>query len=619
MCGIAGFVSGIQRDGPGMVRALHHRGPDAQGSFAVEIGDRQVFLGHARLSIIDLSAAGTQPMFTADRRMAMVFNGEIYNFQQLRRRFLSDVEFRSSTDTEVLLALYERLGLAFLEHLNGDFAIAIADMARGKLLLIRDRIGVKPLYVWQRGDDLVFGSEIKALLAGGVEPVLARDNLQKYFVFKYTPGTATLFQGVYRLPPGHYLEYDFSTHRSQTVRYWELPVQTDYSTSYADACDWVRELMEDATALRLVADVPVGNFLSGGLDSSIVAALLRDSGKIVHYCARQSEAANALEGTSSDYLHARRLADDWQLHLQAVDIGSAELSREQIARTAYFADDLIADSAQIPTYLITEGAGHTSKVFLSGMGADELYLGYAGHLLTLLSSYIEATPGHGVFLHMVSKLDQGRGSFKSIRRYLYRLGKYRDYPAWRAAIFSLVGDFETSASLVDGDRDLIADYLAGYFPAGRDPFEGFKRFEFDNFLQKNLSYTDRMSMANSVEVRVPFLDHRLVEYASRLPRQFKLDNLGNTKRILKDSFRSRVPAYVTERKKAGFAMPIRSVFGSRERVAALLDYPLLSDAAQVNIEAVETAIARHVGGAEDNSSLIYALISFQEWYRVFFR
>lgn len=619
MCGIAGFVSATQRDGPAMIRALHHRGPDAQGSFAIEAGGQQVFLGHARLSIIDLSAAGTQPMFSADRQIAIVFNGEIYNFQQLRQRFLSDVQFHSSTDTEVLLALYERLGLAFLEHLNGDFAIAIADMVRGKLLLIRDRIGVKPLYVWQRGDDLVFGSEIKALLAGGVEPVLALDQLQKFFVFKYTPGTDTLFQGVQRLPPGHYLEYDFSTHRSQTVAYWELPVQTDHSMSYADACDWLRELVKDATALRLVADVPVGNFLSGGLDSSIIAALIRDRAQIAHYCARQSEAANALEGTSSDYLHARRLADDWQLHLEAVDIGSAELSREQIGRTAWFADDLIADSAQIPTFLITEGAGHTSKVFLSGMGADELYLGYAGHLLTLLSTYVEATPGHDAFLYLVSRLDQGRGRFKSIRRYLYRLGKYRRYPAWRPAIFSLVGDFETSASLVDGDRGVIADYLAGYFPAGQDPFDGFKRFEFDNFLQKNLAYTDRMSMANSVEVRVPFLDHRLVEFASRLPRHYKLDNRGNTKRILKDSFRDQVPAYVTGRKKAGFAMPIRSIFGSRERITPLLDYALLADAAHVNIAAVDRVIERHVAGAEDNSSLIYALVSFQEWYKLFFK
>jgi asparagine synthase (glutamine-hydrolysing) len=619
MCGIAGFVSARQRDGAAMIRALHHRGPDAQGSFSAEINGRQVFLGHARLSIIDLSAAGTQPMFTADRQIALVFNGEIYNFQALRSRFLSDVQFHSNTDTEVLLALYERMGFGFLEHLNGDFAIAILDQRRGKLLLIRDRIGVKPLYVWQSSEELVFGSEIKALLAGGVEPVLQQDKLQKYFVFKYTPGAETLFRGVQRLPPGHWLEYDLTTYRSRIACWWEPRTETDSSLSYKHACEKVREIVQDATSLRLVADVPVGNFLSGGLDSTIIASQIRDQEKIVHYCARQSEAANAMEGTSSDYSHARRLADQWKLNFQPIDIGAAELTRERISQTQYFADDLIADSAQIPAWLITEGGGKTSRVFLSGMGADEIFLGYVGHLLTLLSSYVDATPGHNMFLEMVSNLDQGRGRFKSIRRYLYRLGKYRNYPAWRPAVFSLVGDFETSASLVDGDLDEIDAYLTGYFPEGQDPFQGFKRFEFDNFLQKNLSYTDRMSMANSVEVRVPFLDHRLVDLAGTLPREYKLGNLGKAKRILKDTFGEGLPAYITHRKKAGFAMPIRSIFGSRGSVEALLDIPLLADAGRVHVPAVRAIVEAHTAGREDNSSLIYALISFQEWYKLFFR
>jgi asparagine synthase (glutamine-hydrolysing) len=602
-----------------MVRALHHRGPDAQGSFGVEIKGRQVFIGHARLSIIDLSAAGTQPMFTANRQIALVFNGEIYNFQALRARFLSNVQFHSTTDTEVLLALYERMGIGFLEHLNGDFAIAILDQIRGKLLLVRDRIGVKPLYVWQRGEELVFGSEIKALFAGGVEPVLARERLQQYFIFKYTPAATTLFSGVKRLLPGHWLEYDLDTRHSRISCWWEPTTTTDHSISYPEACERVRDIVQDATTLRLVADVPVGNFLSGGLDSTIIAGMIRERGQIRHYCARQSEADIAREGTSSDYHHAQRLADDWHLNFQPIDIGAAEVTREQISRTMFFADDLIADSAHIPTWLITRGGSKTSRVFLSGMGADELFLGYAGHLLTLLSSYVDAVPGHGVLLNLVSNLAQGKGRFRSARRYLYKLGKYRNYPSWRPAIFSLVGDFETSASLVDGDREATARYLANYFPEGQDAFQGFKRFEFDNFLQKNLSYTDRMSMANSVEVRVPFLDHRLVELAGTLPRHYKLSDFGKAKRVLKDTFAGQIPDYVMQRKKAGFAMPIRSVFSSRERVDALLDYELLADAGHVSIPAVRTVIDSHVAGLEDNSSLIYALISFQEWYKLFFR
>ncbi|MCB1597204.1 MAG: asparagine synthase (glutamine-hydrolyzing) [Gammaproteobacteria bacterium] len=619
MCGIAGFISTRTRDRDAMLQALQHRGPDASGRFAIEAGGRQVFLGHTRLSIIDLSEAGTQPMFTANRRIAIVFNGEIYNFQALKQRYLGDVEFRSATDTEVLLALYERMGLACLQHLNGDFAVAILDQDRGKLLLMRDRIGVKPLYVWQSGEELVFGSEVKALFAAGVVPELDAEQVQPYFVFKYVPGNATLFKGVMRLPPGNYLEYDLATGRVSRTAYWQPATATDTSISYRDACDLVRETVADATRLRLVADVPVGTFLSGGLDSSIIGSLVRDEINIAHYCARQSASHTRQEGTVSDFYYAKKLADDWHLNFRAIDIGADELTLEQISTTAYFADDLIADSAQIPTYLITEGAGVSSRVFLSGMGADELFLGYAGHLLTMLSWRIGQVPGHQVALDIFGKLAEGRGAFKSIRRYLYRLGKYRNYPDYQAAIFSLVGDFERSASLVEGDRDALIDKFSGYFPAGGDAFEGLKRFEFDNYLQKNLAYTDRMAMANSVEVRVPFLDHRVVDLAYSLPRGFKLGNFGETKRVLKDAFRAELPAYVIQRRKAGFAMPIRSLFGSRDRLQSMLDMALLAEIIPVNVAAIQLTIDRHIDGSEDNSSLIYALISFQEWYKLFFR
>lgn len=618
MCGIAGFASSRERDGPAMVRALHHRGPDASGSHVATLADQRVFLGHARLSIIDLSPAGNQPMFAAQGRIALVFNGEIYNYRELRREYLADVQFRSGTDTEVLLALYERMGLDCLRLLNGDFAVAILDLERNKLLLIRDRVGVKPLYYWEGDGDIVFGSEIKALLAAGVPKVLARDNLGKYFVFKYVPGNATLFHGIQRLPPGHYLEYDLSARRSRLSAYWQPEFLGEAGLSYGAACTTLRELVTDATLLRLVADVPVGNFLSGGLDSSIVASIVRDQPKIAHYCARQSEAAVAAEGTTSDYDHARRLANDWNLELRTVDIGDAQATLERIRETALYCDDLIADSAQIPTFLITRGASSTSRVFLSGMGADELFLGYAGGLLTLLSSYLERLPGQGALAAPLMNIAQGRGRLKSLRRYLYRLGKYQAYPSFRPAIFSLVGDFETSGTLVEGDHADIRHYLAGYFPPGMDAFDGLKRFEFENFLQKNLAYTDRMAMANSVEVRVPFLDHRVVDLAYSLPRHYKLSGLGRSKRILKDSFDTVLPRYITRRRKAGFAMPIRTMFSSSATAYALLDSELLAGVGGIRTTAIQAIVDRHAAGLEDNSSIIYALISFQEWYRQFF-
>ena len=600
-----------------MVRSLGHRGPDASGTHNAEIHGRQVFVGQARLSIIDLSSAGNQPMFSHDGAIALVFNGEIYNFRELRARYLAAREFRSATDSEVFLGLYEAQGIQCLDHLQGDFAFAIVDTVRKKLALGRDRVGVKPLYLWHDGGELVFGSEIKALLAGGVAPVLATEQVQSYFVFKYVPGNETLFRGVTRLPPGHYLDYDLTTGATSVHRYWQPDTAIDGNIGYDEAKSRLREVIEDATRLRLVADVPVGNFLSGGVDSSIIASVIRDQPQISHYCARQSAGAIAQEGTTSDYDYARRLADRWGLSLQAVDIGAAEATLDQIGRTAFYCDDLVADSAQIPTYLITRGAARTSRVFLSGMGADELFFGYAGHVLSLLDTYARRIPGNGMALSWLSHMAQGKGQFRSARRYLYRLGKYRRH-ACRSGIFSLVGDYDTSMSVVAGDREVVSDFLGNYFPVGGDPFEAFKKFEFDNFLQKNLAYTDRMSMANSVEVRVPFLDHRVVNLAYSLPRSYKLSRFGRGKRILKDAYRGIVPDYVIDRRKAGFAMPIRSIFGSRETTLALIDFDVLTGAAPINVAAVHGVIDRHVHGLEDNSSLIYALLSFQEWYKRFF-
>lgn len=619
MCGIAGYVATASVDGQRMLESIKHRGPDAFGGHSVAIQGRQVFLGHARLSIIDLSAAGHQPMFAAEGRIALVYNGEVYNFAELRDRHLQGVPLRSRSDTEVVLRLYEKLGLDFVHELNGDFAIAILDQRINKLFLIRDRLGIKPVYFTELPDRFLFASEIKALLAGGLEPRLDIEGLQRYFVFKYTPGNDTLFQGVSRLPPGHLLELDIGSGRREIRRYWDPGFERRSSLGYEDARRQLRDLVADATAIRLVADVPVGTFLSGGIDSTIIAGLLRDQQQITHYCARQAEEATQAEGTVSDYAHAQRVAEGWGLRLLPVDLGESTVTREQIRRSGFYGDDLIADSAQVPCYLITRGAAGTSKVFLSGMGADEILLGYPGHQLSLLWTYIEKLPFAKAALGAFSGIDQGRGAFKAFRRYLYRLGKYRNYRDYRYGIFNIVGDFENSAGVVGGDLQGLLQRLEGYFPDGADPFECFKRFEYENFLQKNLSYVDRMSMANSVEVRVPYLDHRVVELAWSLPRSYKLGALGRTKRILVDAFSDLLPEHVVRRRKAGFGMPIRSVFSSRDKVAELLDLELLSGVARFDVDHIRRLVAAHADGREDNSSIIYALISFQEWHETFFR
>jgi asparagine synthase (glutamine-hydrolysing) len=620
MCGIAGYVISGDLPGAAMIEVLNHRGPDMVGEYDARVCGRHVFLGHARLSIIDLSDAGAQPMTAEHRRVTIAFNGEVYNFQELRARFLSGYGFRSRTDTEVLLYLYCELGPAFVQHLNGDFAIAILDEDRNRLFLYRDRLGIKPFYVYDSGGTFAFASEIKSFSAAALPVTLSDTSLQQYLVFKYVPGNDTMFREVRRVPPASYLELDLASGQRELHRYWEPKGDPSLANAdYGELQERLRELLRDAVRCRLVADVPIGTFFSGGIDSSVIAYFLRDHPEITHYCARKSEIDLKREGTTSDYRHARRIADDWGLNVVPIDIGSDEASLELLRTVLHYSDDLIADGSQILSYLITRVASERCSVMLSGMGGDELFLGYGGHLLILLSRYMDRLPAPvaRAMAGRLADLDQGRGAFKAYRRWLHKLGKYYRYPSSvRYGLFSIVGDYESAASISRLDPEPVLAFVGDYFAGVEDPFEAVTRFEIDNFLVKNLHYFDRMCMANSVEGRVPYMDHRVVEFALSLPHDRKLSPLGKSKRILKDAFRDRLPDHVLRRRKAGFGMPLRSILSDPRKVRELLDLDFLASFPSLDVDRVPTLIERHTSGVEDQSQLIFALVSFQEWYRL---
>ena len=623
MCGIAGYISSEELHNQAMLSCLHHRGPDHEGSYTAELNNKQLFLGHTRLSILDLSEDGNQPMFSADKQTVIVFNGEVYNFQELKKKHLSGQNFHSKTDTEVVLKLYEKFGIDFIKELNGDFAISIFDKAKNKLFLIRDRVGVKPLYYYQDANKFIFASEIKSILASGVEPVLNNEEILNYFVFKYSPQQRTLYKNIHRLPPASYLEFDITKNTFAIHTYWQVEKNNDYTNlSYSDAQDCLFELIKDSAQMRLIADVPIGNFLSGGLDSSIIAYLVKDRKDIQHYCARKSEKDIQKEGTTSDYYYAEKLARQWNLNFRYADIGSDEASLEMIRKTLFYSEDLIADGSQIPSYLITKDAAKTSKVILSGMGADELFLGYAGQMLTLISSqYLDKLP-HAISNSiggLASKVNQGKGKFLAYRRYIHKIGKYSAYPTYKYALFNIVGDFDNSSSVYAGDKNAAIEMMSAYFPKGEDVFDSLLHFEMENFFVKNLHYTDRMAMANSVECRVPFLDHRIIEFAYSTPRNYKLTSAGKFKRILKDTFKTQLPDYIINRRKAGFGMPLRSIFSNTQTINALLDKTFFANFSGFSLTAIDKIIDNHVNGKEDNSSIVYALISFQEWYKINFK
>ena len=620
MCGIAGYCSTKNLNGVAMLRAIAHRGPDNQSEWSTEIGEATLWMGHSRLSIIDLSVQANQPMWSDDAKVALIYNGELYNFRELKVRFLSDCTFRTTSDTEVLMRLYLKLGLDFVQHLNGDFALAIYDFRTGQIHLIRDRLGVKPLYYLLRNGNLVFASVLEALKISGEPLSLNTEMLMPYLAFKYVPGNNTLWSGAKRLPPAHILTYTIENHTASLSCYWALSEKQPIE-SYSKAREQLFALLEDAVQLRLVADVPVGNFLSGGLDSSVIAYFLRNNSQISHYCAVKSADDLRKEGSSSDFYYAERLARDWNLSVKPIPIGSENLDVESIRRTLRFSDDLIADGSQIPSYLITEQAGKYARVILSGMGADELFWGYAGHGLIWLSQRFEQLPKAFAepLLKYLASLNQGKGMFKPFKRFLYKLGKYQQRPeSYNKALLTLVGDFDNSTSVLNASAEWTLDFMSGYFSNNRPLADQLMQFELDNFLVKNLHYTDRIAMANAMETRVPYLDHRVVELAYSMPPEYKISAFGTTKRVLKDAFRGYVPDYVINRRKAGFGMPLRSIFSRADELDKLFDMEYLSTIAPFNRNEIQQHIKAHLSGQQDNSQLIYALISLQHWHQINF-
>lgn len=623
MCGISGFVSKRKIEEKALFKTLAHRGPDDHGSYSEEVNDKFLCLIHNRLSIVDLSKAGHQPMWNQNSSIGLIFNGEIYNYKALRAKYLKDYDFKSNTDSEVVLYLYEKMGIEFVKYLEGDFAICLYDKRSNNLLLIRDRLGVKPLYYFKDNSTFSFASELKFFFALGLNPELDADRLNSYFVFKYLPQNTTLLKNVFKVEPGTILNYNIAESSSNITRYWELERNSNYAgIKFDDAKQQLREKIGTAVNSQLMADVPIGNFLSGGIDSSIIASHLRGHSEIKHFTATKNLTDLKEEGSSSDYYYADRLSKEWQFDLHPIPIGSDEANLEMLQKIMYFSDDLIADGSQIPTFLISKAARENVTILLSGMGADEIFLGYGGHQLSYVTQYFDLSPKFltDYFCRVFSGFNPGKGSFKPYKRLLKKFADNYSYADgnMKYGFFNIVGDFQTSAGIYEGGLEETLSVFSSYFQNGNDVFDNINRFERENFLVKNLNYVDKMTMANSIEARVPFLDRDLVEFAYSLPLDYKLNKFGRTKHILKESYKGILPDYIINRRKAGFGMPLRSILKKDENLNKLLDIDFFSNFGGFNMANIVNSINNHLNGVQDNSALIFAMISFQVWYKRFF-
>lgn len=628
MCGICGKIdlNGNQIS-PDLLRkmgdAFAYRGPDDQGQFI----SGQVGLGHRRLSIIDLSPAGRQPMCNEDGSIWLVYNGEIYDFEGLRQELRSRGHvFKSTTDSETILHLYEDEGIDCLKRLNGMFAFALWDDRRKRLWLARDRLGIKPLVYYWDGRRLIFASEIKSILC---DPEVSRDidpqALDLYLTLNYIPAPWTIFRNIRKLLPGHYLL--FENGGLVTKLYWDIVGGGDREPPFEDPGESTRRmraLLEASVNRRLIADVPLGAFLSGGIDSSILVALMsRNSTKPVQTFSIGYKDLPSFDETA----YAREVSAFNHTDHHEFKLGYQDILDAFPAVLENF-DEPFADSSAVPTYIVSRETRNHVKVALSGDGGDELFAGYRMYLGEYWSGYYSKIPdflSRGVIAPIVQALPDSRD-----RPYLERIRRAKKF--LRGMNLSFPGRFCGWREIFPFPlrRRLLKNPPAGNLYLGlvqdsvtrrgdtfdQDPINLMLYLDLKGLLPGDmLTKVDRMSMVNSLEVRVPFLDYLFVEFAFTLSGTTKLRATGG-KRILLEAFRDLLPPAIRKRPKWGFEMPIGAWLRKELRflVDEYLDGTRIQKQGIFEHEVVRGLIADHMKGRADTSWLLWNLIVFQHWY-----
>jgi asparagine synthase (glutamine-hydrolysing) len=642
MCGIAGLANCGDREVLGrMTRVQAHRGPDDSGLWERRFPDGSyVGLGSRRLAILDLSPGGHMPMCNEDRTVWITYNGEIYNFAEIRRELESKGHrFASHTDTEVVIHLYEEKGEDCVHKLQGMFAFAICDIRSGKLklFLARDHFGVKPLYYAQRGNGLAFASEVKALLqAPHIKAELDLESLHQYLTFLWVPDPKTMFRGIFKLPAGHCAT--FRDGELKVKQYWDLRFPragANYPRSEADLSAELRERFRHSVEQQMVSDVPIGAFLSAGLDSSsIVAMMCRSTRQPVRtYTITFPHKYRVGESTLDDPEVPARLAR--QLGCENEQIVVEPNVAELLPRLSWHMDEPTADPAIITAYLVCREARKQATVLLSGVGGDELFAGYRKYVAHSWAQVYGGTPAlvRGGMKSGLNLLPSFRGTaMKGAVRLAKKMARSASLGAEDRFIQNCTYlSSEQKASLYNGD---IRDQLLGCDPAARHrwSFEQVLDADFLNqmlyldakifMVSLNLNYNDKMSMASSVEVRVPFLDRELAEFAAwSIPPHLKLRGVvaPQTKYILRQAMRDVLPAEVLRQPKAGFAAPIDYWLAHdlREMVDDLLSDTNIRQRGLFLPEAVKRFVNEHRRGVEDWSMQVWQFLALEHWMRIF--
>ena len=624
MCGICGFFSKrkITNDElTAMNNTMTHRGPDDCGTEMIAVKNNYtVALAQRRLSILDLSPLGHQPMSSEDGRLSIVFNGEIYNFQELKEQ-LADYPFVSTCDTEVILAAYLKWGIQCIERLNGMFAIAIFDRENDTLYLVRDRIGKKPLYYWFEDENLVFASELKPIMkCPGFSAEIRRDVLPRFLYQQYLCEPDTFFENVRKVRPGEVITFSYG--KLNQYKYWDLKEVYHQKkaeripASYEETKTRLRELLQTAVKERLVADVPVGAFLSGGYDSSLITALAQQAS-----CAPVNTFSIGFhEKEYNEAVYAKRIADCLGCHHTEMYIDEKDML-SLIESIPQYYDEPFADSSQIPTMLVSMLARKNVTVALSGDGGDELFCGYniydrvrqaqlldgAGALAAAAGDLLHITDKYPFRMRVIAKNrnKETKTQFPA-GNYLQAAEKMINRNP-QEKILACCYDFESAYKEKNWqERRMLLDmdtYLAGDI----------------------LCKVDRASMKYSLEARCPILDKNVIEYALGMPHEYKYQK-GNKKRILKDLAYELIPRELLDRQKTGFSVPLDKWLRGelKEQVLTLADPAYLRKQGIFHVDFVTGFLKNYMdkgdggsGSGENYSRLIWAFFMFQMWYEAY--
>jgi asparagine synthase (glutamine-hydrolysing) len=625
-----------------MIDAQAHRGPDDRGVWS----DERCALGHRRLSIIDLSEAGRQPMSNARGDLLITFNGEVYNFQQLRRELEGLGHcFRTRTDTEAIIYAYEQWGAGCLARLRGMFAFGIWDRRRRRLFLARDRVGKKPLFYAQFGDRFLFASELQGLLAGKDVPrEVDPTAIDAYLSYGYVPAPKAAFKGVYKLPPAHYLTLDLKQggFEKRIVRYWSLDYEPKFHIGEGEACEVLREKMTEAVRLRMIGDVPLGAFLSGGVDSSVVVGLMAklSGAKVKTFSIGFDEAAY------DETAHARRIADRWGTdHHEFIVEPDALTILPKLVR--HYGEPY-ADSSAIPTFYVAQLTRRHVAVALNGDGGDESFAGYERYLANHLAERMRSVPGAGVAARALSRVIPDsidpKGLARRARRFLAVASQPMSerYPRWLktfqeeakprlyspefsgmlnghdgGSLIAVIGRLASCLFAPAAAPQSASKQLARRPPL--HPIDAAMAIDVASYLPYDLLVkVDIASMANGLEARSPFLDHEVMEFAARLPVEIKFRG-GRLKSLLKRAFADLLPPENVNRRKMGFGVPVGRWFRGplRDLLCDALLSPRSLGRGYFREPEVRRLVGEHLERRADHSFQLWNLLMLELWHREF--